>query len=86
MNPGINSIWKDEIERRRLQGVASSSQITAPESQERLQAEATHATEDKFQQILWSKIQSFFGENVSELGTILCSFRFYSDTYFGQRK
>ncbi|CAL8086496.1 unnamed protein product [Orchesella dallaii] len=58
VNPGIDSIWKDEIERRRQQGVDSASQITIPDSQDRSQVILWHSAEEKYQDILWNKVDS----------------------------
>lgn len=63
MNPGIDSIWKDEIERRRLQGVENCSQITVPESQERPQLSTLHSAEEIYMQTLCRKLDSFFESN-----------------------
>ncbi|ODN05814.1 DNA polymerase zeta catalytic subunit [Orchesella cincta] len=60
VNPGIDCIWKDEIERRRQQGIDSASQITIPDSQERFHAVLQHSAEEKYQDILWNKVASSF--------------------------
>lgn len=62
-NPGIDCIWKDEIERRRLHGVDEYSQITIPESQSRSQVELVLPTEEKHLKTLGSKLESYFATN-----------------------
>jgi len=86
VNPGIDSIWKDEIERRRQQGVDTASQITIPDTQERAQAILRHSAEEKYHETLWNKIDSNFVHEVclnslktryDHITFIVCSIDFY---------
>jgi hypothetical protein len=61
INPGIDAIWKDEMERRRHHEEENWSQITIPESQERPMIDI-FATEKTYKRLLNEKLSQAFSE------------------------